>query len=308
MFAAVGALLAVAVVIVGQEPTSAQRLLPSFRAGVDLVSLQVAVTDPGGRYMTDLAPTEFSVFEDGVKQDISFFSRTPIPISVALLLDTSASMHADLKTLQEIAAGFARRMGPLDRIAVMGFDGRLRVLQDFTSDPTVLEDAIRRTAVRGTTALFDAVYIASQELKRSKSDTDGVLPRRRAIIALSDGKDTSSLISFDDAIDLAVRSETIVYSIGLGDAGPAFRFEQRQRQAVMRRMSQQTGGRAFFPTQVKELPPVYNSIRDELTHQYAISYQSKNPRKDAQWRKLFVRVERPDAVVRTRPGYFAGKG
>jgi len=137
-----------------------------FRAGVDLVSLNVTVSDGTGKYITDLTAEDFTVFEDGVKQDVTFFNRTHLPIALSLLLDTSASMESKLPTAQEAAIGFARRLRPQDLAEVVDFDSRVVVLQNFTSNAADLENAIHKTSAGGSTSLYNAVYIALKDLKK----------------------------------------------------------------------------------------------------------------------------------------------
>ena len=278
---------------------------PSFRAGVDLVSLNVTVTD-GTRYVTDLQGENFSVFEDGVKQDVTFFSRTNLPIALVMLLDTSASMELKLPVAQEAAIGFARRLRSQDLAEIIDFDSRVVVLQSFTSKANELEQAIRKTSAGGSTSMFNAVYIALKDLKKVVArNTEEI--RRQAIVVLSDGEDTSSLLPFEEVLDLAKRSETSIYCIGLRadetSTGGTKAFNEAEFD--LRQFAQQTGGRAFFPNQVSELNSIYTQISDELSSQYTVGYTSRNPRKDGGWRRVVVRVDRPNAVARTKLGYFA---
>ena len=278
---------------------------PSFRAGVDLVSLNVTVTD-GTRYVTDLQGENFSVFEDGVKQDVTFFSRTNLPIALVMLLDTSASMELKLPVAQEAAIGFARRLRPQDLAEVVDFDSRVVVLQSFTSKANELEQAIRKTSAGGSTSMFNAVYIALKDLKKVVARNSEEI-RRQAIVVLSDGEDTSSLLPFEEVLDLAKRSETSIYCIGLRadelSSGGTKAFNEAEFD--LRQIAQQTGGRAFFPNQTSELNGIYTQISDELSSQYTVGYTSRNPRKDGGWRRVVVRVDRPNAVARTKLGYFA---
>jgi Ca-activated chloride channel family protein len=277
---------------------------PSFRAGVDIVSLNVTVTDGTARFLTDLEMEEFSVFEDGVKQDITVFSRTNLPIALALLLDTSASMETRLAVAQEAAAGFARRLRPQDLAEIISFDSRVVVLQPFTNTASELEQAIRQTSAGGSTSLHNAVYIALKDLQKVVARSlDEV--RRQAIVVLSDGEDTSSLLPFEEVLDLAKRSETAIYSIGLksDDSSSARGFKEAE--FTLRQFAQETGGRAFFPSQVSELAGIYGQISDELSSQYTVGYTSRNPRQDGAWRRVVVRVGRANAVARTKQGYFA---
>ncbi|HVZ19614.1 MAG TPA: VWA domain-containing protein, partial [Vicinamibacterales bacterium] len=278
-----------------------------FRAGVEIVSLNVTVTDPTGRYVTDLNQNEFQVFEDGAKQNITFFSRTQQPISLALLMDTSASMEERMGIAQEAAIGFARQLHKGDEAEVIDFDSQVRILSPFTGDQAALEKAIRSTTANGSTSLYNAVYISLKELKKTVA---GIKPgdvRRQAIVLLSDGDDTSSLIEFDEVLDLAKRSETAIYSIGLRQ-GEIGRREFHEAEFVLRQLSQETGGRAFFPTDARELPKIYQAIWDELSSQYVIGYSSSNPMRDGAWRRIQVRTTRPELAARTKTGYYAPTG
>jgi len=289
-----------------QQTPPPQPPQPPFRAGVDLVSLNVTVTEGAGKYVTDLGAEDFNVFEDGVKQDVTFFTRTNLPIALALLIDTSASMENKLPTAQEAAVGFAKRLRQQDLAEVVDFDSRVVVLQSFSNNATELEQAIRKTSAGGSTSLYNAVYIALKDLKKvvAKS-TDEI--RRQAIVVLSDGEDTSSLLPFEEVLDLAKRSETAIYSIGLrAGEGPGTSAKGfKEAEFVMRQFSQETGGRSFFPTQLTDLATIYGQISDELSSQYTVGYTSKNPKRDGSWRRVVVRVARPSLTARTKMGYFA---
>ncbi len=290
--AAALAVAAAAVVIAQQTP---------FRTGVDVVSLNVTVTE-NGRYVTNLEKEDFEVYEDGVKQAISFFTRVQQPIALAVLLDTSASMDQRLDTAQEAAIGFVRRMRPQDMMMVIDFDSTSRTLQEFTNDMGALEKAIRSTSVNGSTALYNAIYIALKELKKVKAPSAEEI-RRQAIVVLSDGDDTSSLVEYEEVLDLAKRSETAIYAIGLKQGG-ADKVEFKEAEFVLKQLSNETGGRAFFPSSVAELPGIYQQISDELANQYSIGYSSRNPARNGAWRRIVVRTTKPGLQARTRQGYF----
>jgi Ca-activated chloride channel family protein len=283
----------------------AQPQRPAFRGGVDLVSLSVTATDSSQRYVAYLTQQDFVITENGVPQELSFFAKAGIPLGLALLIDTSASMDQNLATAQEAAIGFVREIGPSDLATIIDFDSRVQTAQPLTNDQRALEHAIRGTAAGGSTALYNAVYIALKEL--AKLPTGEVqMPRRRAIVVLSDGDDTSSLVSFDEVLDVAARSGTVIYTIGIGPSTPTTtRTGRNDGQFVLRRLAQQTGGRAFFPQNIKDLAGVYADIREELSSQYALAYESTSAQRDGQWRRVAVRVSRPGVVVRTKPGYFA---
>jgi Ca-activated chloride channel family protein len=292
----------------GQKPTPTPtpgRQQPAFRAGIELVSLNITVSD-GSHYVTDLQQDEFSVFEDGVKQEVTFFNKTNLPIALSLLLDTSASMESKLQTAQDAAVGFAKRLRPQDLAEVVDFDSRVTVLQDFTNNFADLDQAIRKTSAGGSTSLYNAVYIALKDLKKVVAKSVDEI-RRQAIVLLSDGEDTSSLLPFEEVLDLAKRSETAIFTIGLrASEGPSTGTKGfKEAEFVLRQLSQETGGRAFFPTQVVELTNIYGQISDELSSQYTLGYTSRNPRRDGAWRRIVVRLNRPNLSARTKQGYFA---
>ena len=276
---------------------------PAFRTTIDVVSLNVTIVDGDGRYLTDIDQSEFSVFEDGVIQDIIFFTRRPQPIALSLLLDSSASMEDKLSTLQEAATNFVRRLKPNDLAQVIDFDSRVSIRQGFTSTQSDLEAAIRQGASGGSTSLHNAIYISLKELGKIRAlDEDDV--RRQALIVFSDGEDTSSLVAFEEVLDLAKRSETSIYTIALrGNDTNTQGF--REAEFVMRQLAQETGGRAFFPRRIQDLDGVYSQIADELASQYTVGYTSKNPRNDGAFRRVIVQVARESATSRTKRGYYA---
>jgi len=276
---------------------------PKLRSGVELVSLNVSVTDGGGKYVTDLEQGDFEVFEDGAKQSITFFSRKQQPIALALLLDTSNSMEGRMSTAQEAAVGFAMRLQSDDVAEVIEFSSQVKILQGFTNDAAALEGAIRSTSPDGSTALYNAIYISLKELGKIKARTEDEI-RRQAIVVLSDGDDTSSLMPYEEVLDLAKRSETAVYTIGLREQRQGVRQNFREAEYVLRQLAQETGGRSFFPTSVNELPMIYEQISQELSTLYSIAYSSRNPLRNGAWRRIAVRIAKPDMVARTRQGYY----
>jgi Ca-activated chloride channel family protein len=276
-----------------------------FRSGVDAVLLSVTVTDARNHPLTGLTRTDFQVFEDGIAQDISIFVRDPQPIALSLLVDSSTSMEDNIGIAQEAAIGFARRLGPDDVAQIIDFNSETRIRQTFTTDASALERAIRAIRTGGSTSLYTALYVAISELARAHPRTADTI-RRQAIVVLSDGEDNTSLKTYDDVAELAKQSDVAIYAIGLREKEPppgGRRFSQAD--FALRTLSQLTGGRVIFVTDVRQLPVVYAQIADELANQYVIGYNTKNQKRDGAWRRLAVRVVRPETVVRTRAGYFA---
>jgi Ca-activated chloride channel homolog len=276
---------------------------PSFRAGVELVLLNVSVTDSSDRHISNLSADDFSIFEDNRPQELSFFSPANSALAVSLLLDTSSSMEERMPLTQRAATDFVGKLRPGDVAEVIDFDSKVEVLQPFTGDRGLLETAIQRTRAGGSTALYNAVYIALRQLDKMKP-LEGDEIRRQVMVVLSDGEDTSSLVTFDELLDAAKRSQTAIYTIGLG-------LEEEPPRATLtgkftlQRLAQETGGQLFAAKQAAELSNVYSRIADELTSQYVLGYLSSNVRRDGGWRSTTVRVRRPGLQVRTRPGYYA---
>ena len=290
-----------------QVPAQGQTLpQPSFRAGVEMVVLQVTVTEGGRRYVRDLVAEDFTVFEDGRAQPLAFFSHTRTPVALSLLIDTSTSMEGMLGLAQDAAIAFVRRLGPDDVAQVIAFSSGVSIVQPFTGALPELEAAIRRTRAHGSTALNTATYVALTELRKLRGG-DGGGVRRHAIVLLSDGEDTSSLVSFEQVMDLAQRADVAIYPIGLrlpsGDQVSA-RFNEGA--FVLRQLAQATGGRVFFADRPQDLTHVYGQVADELSNQYTLAYVPAR-RRDGRWRTISVRVARPECVAATRPGYFAGQ-
>lgn len=284
-------------------PAQPQGQRPAFRSTIDVVSLNITVVDGTARYITDLEQPDFSVFEDGIKQDIVFFTRRTQPIALSLLLDSSASMEDKLETLQVAAANFVRRLKPNDLAQVIDFDSRVSIRQPFTSNQSELEAAIQQTVSGGSTSLHNAIYISLKELGKIRAQNDEDV-RRQALIVFSDGEDTSSLVSFEEVLDLAKRSETSIYTVSLRGTDTNTRGF-REAEFIMRQLAQETGGRAFFPAKIEDLNGVYAQIADELASQYTVGYTSKNPRNDGAFRRVVVQVARANAAPRTKRGYYA---
>jgi Ca-activated chloride channel homolog len=288
-------------------PATGQPPQTPFRTGVDLVSLNVTVTEGTGRYVTDLNQEDFAVFEDGVKQDVTFFTKTNLPIALALMLDTSASMDSKLKTAQDAAVGFVQHLRRQDLAEVIDFDSRVTILAPFTDNTTELEQAIRKTSAGGSTSLYNAVYIALKDLKKLVAKNVEEI-RRRAIVVLSDGEDTSSLLPYEEVLDLAKRSETAIYTIGLRNPDPIENRGFKEAEFELRQLAQETGGRSFFPMQASDLVKIYDQISDELSSQYSLGYTSKNARRDGAYRRIVVRTNGKQLTTRTKLGYFAPTG
>ena len=216
-----------------------------------------------------------------------------------------------MDVVHEAAIGFLKTMKKGDRGAVVAFADSVDIVQPLTRDRRLLEAGIRRTAARGATSLHNAIYIALKQFGRAAQQDGDV--RRQAIAVLSDGEDTSSLVSFDDVMELARKSGVSIYPIVLQSRSASSRVvNEGQRRFYseaeysMRTLAQETGAQAYFPVQVIELKGIYAAIAQELSSQYSLAYSPNNGRADGRFHKILVRVStRPDLKLRTRTGYTA---
>lgn len=288
----------------------AQNAHGTFRSAVDLVSLNVIVTDARDRFVTGLTQQDFSVFEDGVQQDVSYFAATNVPLDLAILLDTSSSMGDKLATVQEAAVGFASHLRSGDRITVVSIKDSARVLHDLDGDVAGACDAIRKTAASGGTALYNGIYTTIKQMQKVHASDEGEV-RRQAIAVLTDGDDTTSLVTFDDLLAVAKQAGIAIYTIALKSQYPTILFgamkETAESDFAMKALAQETGARSFFPTDIAQLAGVYGSITQELASQYALGYTSTNSKRDGSFRRIFVRVDEPNVRARTKSGYQVSK-
>ena len=189
---------------------------------------------------------------------------------------------------------------------MIDFDSRVVILQPFTNKASELEQAIRRTSAGGSTSMYNAIYIALKDLKKAvATNVDEI--RRQAIVVLSDGEDTSSLLPFEEVLDLAKRSETAIYAIGLraGEGTSVGQGLQGGRVRACGNWRNRPADERSSRSQASELAGIYSQISDELSSQYTVGYTSKNGRRDGAWRRIVVRVNRPSVIARTKQGYFA---
>jgi Ca-activated chloride channel family protein len=287
-------------------PVGALPQAPVFKSTAALVALNVTVQDKSEKYVSGLHLEDFVVYEDGVKQDVQFFEADAVPVDLIVLIDTSSSMRDRMRVVHDAAAGFVSTLRPQDRGAVLSFADTVSVLQTLTSDRAALETAVRGTAAFGKTSLNNAVYVALKQFGAGARATGAV--RRQAIVVLSDGADTSSLVSLDDVLAAARRSGVGIYTVSLQphrerpvilaarDPAPASDY-------TMQALARETGARAFSPLPA-QLKGVYRSIATEVASQYSIGYVPKDARADGRFRRVIVQiVTKPGLRLRTRPGY-----
>ena len=276
---------------------------PVFRTGTDLVNFGVTLTDRKGTFLTDLAREDFEILEDGRPQSITFFARgdaqdQATELHVGLLFDTSGSMGEDIRTARTAAIKFLNTFKQAQDITLVDFDTEVRVAKYGQQDFPRLVERIRSRKPDGFTAMYDAlgVYLDSAD------EDDG----RKILVLFTDGGDTRSAIRFSDVMTLIRASDVTVYAIGfLENQSGSVRNEQRMR---LTQIATESGGDAFFPMSMKQIDAAYDKIVAQIQAQYSLGYTSSNTTADGEWRKVEIRVRRPDArdvKVQTRKGYFA---
>jgi Ca-activated chloride channel family protein len=287
---------------VAAQQSSEER--PQFRISVDTVSLAVTVLDEKQHLVNGLPRENFSVFEDGVEQDVQFFFHGEVPLKMAILIDTSSSMQKKIALAQEAAIRFVRSLKPGDEVQVVEFNDRVLILVELTPDFEKISEAIRQTEVGGATSLYTALYVSLKDLGRVSKD----VLARRAIVVLSDGNDTKSMLGFEDVKEWAQKSNVIIYSISLrATKDDLVKEKYRNAKYELDMLARETGGVAYAPEKLEDLAGAYDEIAMELKSQYSLGYVSTNPVTDGSWRRLQILSKEPGTKIRSRNGYFASR-
>jgi Ca-activated chloride channel family protein len=282
--------------------SSTDETAATFRVQTNEVRVVFTVTDKHGHYIKDLKREDFKVIDDKKPAEVrSFRSETDLPLQVGLLIDASNSVRDRFKFEQEAAIEFLNgtiRRG-YDEAFVVGFDVTPEVVQDFTDNTENLSIGVRSLRAGGGTAMYDALYFACRDKLLKHEQTHQV---RRAIILLSDGEDNQSHVTREEAIDMAQRAEAIVYTISTNISGMKGAGDK-----TLERIADATGGRAFFPFQMREVSDAFSSIQEELRSQYAVAYKPENFMADGRFRTIDIQAPGKGLKVRTRKGYYAPK-
>jgi VWFA-related protein len=284
------------------QQSSGSDELARFKIGTNEVNVVFTVTDKHGRHVTDLKQGDFRITDDNKPPEEirSFHSETNLPLQVGLLIDASNSVRDRFKFEQESAVEFLNQtIRPrYDRAFVVGFDATPEVTQDFTDNTEALAHGVHELRPGGGTALYDALYFTCRDKLLKAPQTT---PSRRAIILLSDGEDNLSHVTREDAIEMAQRAEAIVYTISTNISG-----SKGSGDKVLERIADATGGRAFFPFQIRDVANAFSEIQSELRSQYAVAYKPADLKKDGHYRTIeIVANDRKSFRVRARRGYYS---
>ncbi len=291
-----GAALAASVhassVVPPQDPQQRPPII--IGAEVEVVSVPVLVYDKAGRFIGDLKKEDIQILEDGVPQEITYLANSTgedrIPLSITLTLDTSGSMQPSIKFLKEAATYFTGKLEGSDEALVVQFNESVKSSSEFTDDTDRLDAFINGLQVWGGTALYDAVMYSLDRLR--------VRPGRKALLLLSDGDDNSSAAGKAQVTALAKSLEVSIYSVGIQGFDTPRGF--------LKNLAEDTGGAYYFPNKTSELIKVFEAIAKDLKNSYLVAYSPKRAA-DNTYRKIEVRVNRPEVTVRVRPGYMAAK-
>jgi Ca-activated chloride channel family protein len=278
-----------------------QSAMITLHARVNEVNVLFIATDKHGKFVRDLNQNDFSILDDHKPPQaiLNFRRETDLPLHLGLLVDVSGSVDSRFDFEQNAATSFLQhtlRAG-FDKAFIVGFNSHSQMAQDFTDNVKLLSTGVHKLHDGGGTALYDAVYHACKD-KFLKDRPDH--PLRKAIIIVSDGEDNQSEISKAQAIEMAQRSEVIIYAISTDDSGLVMRGDK-----VLEQLAEATGGRAFFPFKMKDITHSYAAIEDELRSQYVVSYKPANFDADGRYRSIEISSLKKDLQVRARKGYFA---
>jgi len=289
-------------------PTPGQSGDHKLKQATELVVLHVTVADDKGQFVSDLKQGNFKVFEQNIEQNLSFFSREDIPVTMGLVIDNSGSMRDKRDQVNAAAMTFVRTSNPQDEAFVVNFNDEYYLDTDgeFTADQANLHDALSRIETRGSTALYDAVIGSLSHLKKGHKD-------KRVLLLVTDGDDTASEKTFEDAIKAAEESNATIYAIGVYSEDDLEHDKKtvRHSKKILQELAEATGGLAYFPAQLEQVTPICEQVAREIRNQYTLGYYPTNTAHDGTFRPVAVKVIPPGGrgklSVRTRTGYFAPK-
>src|SRR5947209_8548109 len=285
------------------EPVAKPADDQTISVNVDLVNILFTVADKKGKFVTNMKKEDFRVFEDERSQSITnFSSETDLPLTITLLVDTSGSIRDKLRFEQEAATEFfySTLQRNKDKALVISFDSGVDLLQDFTDDPEKLAEAVRKIRAGGGTSLYDAIYLAvTQKLSGQQG--------RRIVILITDGDDNSSRVSLTETLEAAQKNDVTIYAISTNSTAYPGSKEQERGDKTLKKCSEETGGRPFFPLKIQDLASSFLDIHDELRSQYQIGYRPSNGKMDGTFRRIRVDIADRRFKARARSGYYMPK-
>lgn len=286
-----------------QEPQDDQG---SIKIGTSLVVLDVTVVDQSNNPVMDMAQSNFQVLEDKVPQEIKFFTREQVPVSLVFTIDTSGSMRPKLDTVIKASSNLVKESKPGDEMAIIEFKDQPELLEEFTSDTQDVTDTLQSLVASRQTAMLDALYLGADYASKEGKN------RRKAVILVTDGLDKDSYYKFNEVVDHLREADVQVYLIGFTndldkDSSLFSKSPKTKAEGLLTKLAEETGGKAFFPKELSEVHTVAQQISTDLRTQYSIGYYPTNSKKDGTFRNIKVQVSAGNRriVARTRNGYTA---
>jgi Ca-activated chloride channel family protein len=281
---------------------SAKQPTPTLKVDVGLVLVNATVSDPQGRVVTGLEPEHFQLWEDKVEQKIEYFSSEDTPLSLGLIFDATGSMQDKISTARDAAVTFLKAGNPEDEYFLVEFSERPKLVEDFTTDISRLQNRLIFTPAKGLTPLYDAVYLGLEKIKNANHS-------KKALLLISDGEDNHSRYTSFQIKEFVKEQNVQIFAIGITGGYEDSLGTDRTGRAIIEELAGTTGGRAFFTDSVYELEDICTKIAVELKNQYVIGYRSTNDAKDGKWRKIRMKVNPPKGLpnmtVRGKSGYYA---
>ena len=275
----------------------------TLKVDVDLRLLHITVFDWKEQLVKGLKQQHFEVYEDKIQQEISLFKVEDIPVSLGLVIDNSGSMRTKRNRVNQAAITFAKTSNPEDEIFLINFNDQVYLDQDFTRSLDDLTDALDHIDAQGGTALYDAIYLSLEQIREGQEE-------KKAILVITDGQDRDSRYRFDSVLEFARESYSSIYLIGLFDKKSERSRKQRKAARLLKELSEETGGKHFFPESVDEVHAICTEVAHEIRNQYTLGYKPTNLSRDGTWRDVTVRVMgspkgKRKWIARTKRGYYA---
>jgi len=272
----------------------------TFRTDTRLVDLHATVVDRDGRLVLGLPQSAFSVYENGVKQEIKVFRQEDAPVSLGLIIDNSASMHDKRAKVGSAALGLVAASNPDDEVFIMNFSDQPSLERDFTNNIKALEETLKKIDYKGETAMRDALLMGIEHLRH------GAKREKKVLLVVTDGEDNNSAETIDHLVQTAQQNGVLIYAIGLLSDEDPRTAERAKKQLDL--LTFATGGQSWYPKEVSEVEGIAREVAHEVRNQYALAYTSSNQALDGTFRKIRAEVKAPgDPKVRTRTGYWAAR-
>lgn len=275
----------------------------SIRVDVELVLLNVTVTDPYNRLVTGLERENFRIFEDKSEQEVHHFSSEDVPISIGVIFDMSGSMGNKIDKARQAALQFFRTSNPQDEFLLVGFNERAQLISTFTTSVEELQTRLMFTQAKGRTALLDAIYLGLSQMRGARN-------AKKALLIISDGADNHSRYNENDIKNFVREADVQLYGIGIYETFSSRGTpEEVAGPALLSELTELTGGRTFTVANLNELPDIASKISMELRNQYVVGYRPSNRDRDGKWRKVQVKLRPPKGLpplnVYAKTGYYA---